>query len=75
MSCDDVFSIAKNHAGKLGYPCEPAAENMLRRRMQEVESGNLDRVLKFVDNAISKAHNREMGSGDENHRLTVSDFE
>ena len=71
----DVFSIAKNHAGKLGYPCEPAAENMLRRRMQEVESGNLDRVLKFVDNAISKAHNREMGSGDENHRLTVSDFE
>ena len=71
----DVFSIAKNHAGKLGYPCEPAAENMLRRRMQEVESGNLDRVLKFVDNAISKAHNREMSSGDQNHRLTASDFE
>ena len=71
----DVFTIAKNHAGKLGYPCEPAAESSLRRRMQEVESGNLDRVLKFVDNAVSKAHNREMSSGDQNHRLVASDFE
>ena len=71
----DVFTIAKNHASKLGYPCEPGAEIVLRRRMQEVESGNLDRVLKFVDNAVSKAHNREMSSGDQDHRLTVADFE
>ncbi len=71
----DVFTIAKNHATQLGYPCEDSAENNLRRRMQEVESGNLDRVLKIVDNAVSKAHNREMSSGDEEHRLVSSDFE
>ena len=71
----DVFTIAKNHAIQLGYPCEQNAENNLRRRMQEVESGNLDRVLKIVDNAVSKAHNREMISGDQEHRLVPSDFE
>ncbi|MCM1158451.1 MAG: hypothetical protein NC300_07535 [Bacteroidales bacterium] len=71
----DVFAIAKNHAEKLGYPCDSSAENMLRRRMQEVESGNLDRVLKFVDNAVSKAHNREMSTGDQEHRLISNDFE
>ena len=71
----DVFEIAKNHAKQLGYPCEPGAENHLRRRMQEVESGNLDRVLKIVDNAVSKAHNREMTSGDQDHRLVSADFE
>ena len=71
----DVFTIAKNHAIQLGYPCEQSAENNLRRRMQEVESGNLDRVLKIVDNAVSKAHNREMISGDQEHRLVPADFE
>ncbi len=71
----DVFTIAKNHAIQLGYPCEQVAENNLRRRMQEVESGNLDRVLKIVDNAVSKAHNREMTSGDQDHRLVPADFE
>ena len=71
----DVFSIAKNHAIQLGYPCESGAESNLRRRMQEVESGNLDRVLKIVDNAVSKAHNREMGSGEQEHRLVAGDFE
>ena len=71
----DVFEIAKNHATQLGYPCEPGAENNLRRRMQEVESGNLDRVLKIVDNAVSKAHNREMTSGEQEHHLVSSDFE
>ncbi|MGN0438825.1 MAG: hypothetical protein ACI4F4_09905, partial [Lachnospiraceae bacterium] len=71
----DVFSIAKEHAKQSGYPCEAAAESNLRRRMQEVESGNLDRVLKIVDNAISKAHNREMGTGDQEHRLVPGDFE
>ena len=71
----DVFTIAKNHAIQLGYPCEQNAENNLRRKMQEVESGNLDRVLKIVDNAVSKAHNREMISGDQEHRLVPSDFE
>ena len=71
----DVFSIAKNHAVQQGYPCEPGAENNLRRRMQEVESGNLDRVLKIVDNAVSKAHNREMTSGEQEHHLVSADFE
>ncbi|MGN0496898.1 MAG: hypothetical protein ACI4GW_11785, partial [Lachnospiraceae bacterium] len=70
----DVFAIAKDHARQSGYPCDADGENNLRRRMQEVESGNLDRVLKIVDNAISKAHNREMSSGDEDHRLTGADF-
>ena len=37
--------------------------------------GGYGAVLKFVDNAVSKAHNREMSSGDQNHRLTVADFE
>ena len=70
----DVFSVAKEHAKQSGYPCDADAENQLRRRMQEVESGNLDRVLKIVDNAITKAHNREMSSGDQDHRLTAADF-
>lgn len=71
----DVFSIAKNYAVQQGYPCESDAENNLRRRMQEVESGNLDRVLKIVDNAVSKAHNREMSSGEQEHHLVSADFE
>ena len=71
----DVFAIARNHAEKLGYPCEEDAENMLRRRMREVESGNMDRVLKIVDNAVSKAHNREMTTGEQEHHLISRDFE
>jgi hypothetical protein len=71
----DVLAIAKNHARISGYPCEAGAENNLRRRMQEVESGNLDRVLKIVDNAVSKAHNREMGTGEQEHHLIPADFE
>ncbi|MBR1866523.1 MAG: hypothetical protein IJ801_08460, partial [Lachnospiraceae bacterium] len=71
----DVFTIAKNYAVKLGYPCESGAENQLRRKMQEAESGNMDRVFKFVDNAVSKAHNREMASGEQEHHLLPGDFE
>ncbi|MDE6434859.1 MAG: hypothetical protein K2L07_11610, partial [Lachnospiraceae bacterium] len=71
----DVLAIAKNHAKDLGYPCEVTAENSLRKRMQEVESGNLDRVLKIVDNAVSKAHNREISTGEQEHHLLPGDFE
>ena len=71
----DVFSIAKNYATRAGYPCESDTETRLQKKMQEVESGNLDRVLKLVDNAISKAHNREMATGEQEHHLIPADFD
>ena len=71
----DVLSIAKNHAIQLGYPCRKDAENMLRRKMREVESGNLDRVLQIVNNAATKAHSREMSTGEQEQYLVAGDFE
>ena len=71
----DVLSIAKNHAIQLGYPCRKDAENMLRRKMREVESGNLDRVLQIVNNAATKAHSREMSTGEQEQYLAAGDFE
>ena len=70
----DVFAIAKKHAEIAGYPCQQEAEEMLRKRMREVESGNLDRVLIIVNNAISKAHNRELATNEKEHYLTAGDL-
>ena len=56
----EILEIAKNYILQLGYECDERGYAKLKNKLLEVESGNLDRVLKFVDTAIENAQSREM---------------
>ena len=74
-----VYEIALNHMKKMGYEPDSSALSKLKNLMLGVEDGNLDRVLKMVNDAIGKAEDRifrELGSGtEESKKLLDSDFE
>ena len=71
-----VFEIAKNHIAQLGYKADDRALSKLKNLMLGVEDGNLDRVLKMVNDAVGRADERNIqASGSEEKKLIDSDFE
>jgi hypothetical protein len=74
-----VYEIAQNHIRQMGYEADSKALSKLKNLMLGVEEGNLDRVLKMVDDAIGKAEDRmfrELGSGSTEQKILLdSDFE
>ena len=74
-----VFDIAQNHIKQLGYEADSSALSKRKNLMLGVEDGNLDRVLKMVNDAVSKAEDRmfrELGSGTPTQKILFdSDFE
>ena len=76
-----VYEIAKNYISQMGYTAEDRALSKLKNLMLGVEDGNLDRVLKMVNDAIGRAEERMFrdlggsGSMTEEKILIDSDFE
>ncbi len=74
-----VYEIAQNYIKQLGYEADSRALSKLKNLMLGVEDGNLDRVIKMVDGAISRAEDRafrELGSGSSDQKILLdSDFE
>ncbi len=76
-----VYEIAQNYVKQLGYEAEDRALSRLKNLMLGVEDGNLDRVLKMVNDAVSRAEDRmfrDLGGTDsltEQKILIESDFE
>ena len=75
-----VYEIAQNYIKQMGYEADARALSKLKNLMLGVEDGNLDRVLKMVNDAISRAEERMFrdlggGSSTENKVLVDSDFE
>ena len=76
-----VYEIAKNYISQMGYTAEDRALSKLKNLMLGVEDGNLDRVLKMVNDAIGRAEERmfrDLGGSSsmtEEKILIDSDFE
>ena len=76
-----VYEIAQNYIKQLGYEADEKALSKLKNLMLGVEDGNLDRVLKMVNDAVSRAEERMfrgLGGTDsltEHKELVDSDFE
>ena len=76
-----VYEIAQNYIKQMGYEADARALSKLKNLMLGVEDGNLDRVLKMVNDAISRAEERmfrDLGGADsssERKVLVDSDFE
>ena len=77
----EFFEIAKNYIAQLGYMADEVTILRLKEQMKSVEDGNLDRILKLVDNAVQNAQKRELKDiSDSNGRsngddiLIASDF-
>ena len=60
----------------MGYKADDRALSKLKNLMLGVEDGNLDRVLKMVNDAVGRADERNIQtSGSEEKKLIDSDFE
>ena len=74
-----VFEIAQNYIKQLGYEADGRALSKLKNLMLGVEDGNLDRVLKMINEAVGRAEERTiqgLGSSDASDKkvLLESDF-
>ena len=71
----EFFEIAKNYIAQLGYMADEVTILRLKEQMKSVEDGNLDRILKLVDNAVQNAQKRELKDiSDSNGRSNGDDI-
>ena len=71
----EFFEIAKSYIAQLGYMADEVTILRLKEQMKSVEDGNLDRILKLVDNAVQNAQKRELKDiSDSNGRSSGGDI-
>ena len=71
----EFFEVAKNYIAQLGYMADEVTILRLKEQMKSVEDGNLDRILKLVDNAVQNAQKRELKDiSDSNGRSNGDDI-
>ena len=74
LTDEDVFEVAQCHIKQSGYVTNTKTIAKLKSKMLEVESGNLDRVLKMVDAALQKAQQRLTEKPEDIKELLDVDF-
>jgi hypothetical protein len=72
LSNDDMLSIAKGHITNRGYKADESVDGKIKNLLMAMESGNVDRMLKAVDDALLTCDEREKGSNRKN--LLAEDF-
>ena len=71
---DDMVGIGKGYCVQRGYSIAEDLESKLSNIFLAMETGNIDRLMKTVDDAIAKCDEREKASGSEKRILLVGDF-
>ena len=70
---DEMFTVAFGYILQRGYTGIENIEAKLRNMFLAMETGNLDRLLKAVDEAIERCDAREKANGIEGKRVLMAD--
>lgn len=73
ISTADMIAIAKGYISQRGFKSDDI-DGTLRSLLMAMESGNIDRMLKTVDDALLKCEDREKQKGISKKYLLAEDF-
>ena len=75
LSNADMLSIAKGFAAQRGFTTDDTFDGTIRNLLLAMESGNVDRLLKTIEDAMIKCEDREKSKGKEGKKyLLAEDF-
>ncbi len=69
----EMAIIAGAYIAQLGCSMDESVDDVISKLLMTIESGNVDRMLKAIDDAVMKCDQREKGSG--TRKLIASDFQ
>ena len=71
---EDMVNIAKGYVEQRNFKTDSDFEGVIKNLLMTMESGNIDRMLKAVDDAIAKCEEREKAKGINDKKLLAADF-
>ena len=69
----DMIEIAKSYIAQRGFKADDSVDGAVRGMLMAMESGNIDRMLKTVDDALLKCENREKAKGKEGKKYLLGE--
>ena len=69
----DMIAIAKSYIAQRGFKADDSVDGAVRGMLMAMESGNIDRMLKTVDDALLKCENREKAKGKEGKKYLLGE--
>ncbi len=73
LSNADMINIAKGYVSQRGFKAEDSFDGVMRTMLMAMESGNIDRMLKSIDDAMLKCEDREKSKGIEGKKYLLSE--
>ena len=74
LSGDDMLSIAKGYIEQRNFKADDSVDGKIKNLLMAMETGNVDRLLKTVDDAIISCEEREKIKGVDKKYLLTEDF-
>ena len=71
---EDMVSIAKGYIEQRGFKADADIDGVIKNALMAMESGNIDRMLKFIDDGMLKCEEREKAKGSNDQKLLAADF-
>ena len=68
-----MIAIAKSYISQRGFKSDDSVDSAVRGMLMAMESGNIDRMLKAVDDAMLKCESREKAKGKEGKKYLLSE--
>ncbi|HBZ02535.1 MAG TPA: hypothetical protein DEO83_01805 [Lachnospiraceae bacterium] len=68
-----MMHLARGYVKEKGYKADKSVYDKMKNSLKSMEEGNIDRFIKFIDDAIEKCDKREAASGKEEKELKPSD--
>ncbi|MBR3600011.1 MAG: hypothetical protein IKL53_09035, partial [Lachnospiraceae bacterium] len=73
LSNGDMLNIARGYISQRGFKSEDSVDGTIRNQLMAMESGNIDRMLKCIDDASLKCEEREQAKGQAGKKYLLSE--
>ncbi|MBR3041630.1 MAG: hypothetical protein IKH94_03035, partial [Eubacterium sp.] len=67
-----MMHLARGYVKEKGYKADKSVYDKMKNALKSMEEGNIDRFIKFIDDAIEKCDKREAAAGKEDKELQPS---
>ena len=68
-----MMHLARGYVKEKGYKADKSVYDKMKNSLKSMEEGNIDRFIKFIDDAIEKCDKREAAAGKEDKEILPSD--
>ena len=69
----DMLAIARGYISQRGFKAEESVDGTIRNQLMAMESGNIDRMLKAIDDAMLVCEARESAKGNSGKKYLLSE--